>query len=67
MKVKSTQMALQTQYRAESVPDSVLARMFGASFVRHEVEEQFMEMAREMLERHARALPPAKPPAMPGN
>ena len=66
-KISTQDQGVRIKYRAESVPDSVLARMFGASFVRHEVEEQFMEMAREMLERHARALPPAKPPAMPGN
>ena len=49
------------------VPDSVLARMFGASFVRHEVEERFLEIAKEMLERHARIVPAGKPSAVPGN
>lgn len=38
-------------YHAEIEPDSVLARMFGASFLRHEVEEQFYAMAGEMEKR----------------
>jgi hypothetical protein len=46
---------VQIRYHAESVPDSILARMFGASFARHEVEEQFLAMAREMLRRQASA------------
>ena len=48
---------VQIKYHAESVPDSILARIFGASFARHEVEEQFRAMAREMLRRHASAEP----------
>ena len=42
------------KYHAESVPDSVLAHMFGASFVRHEVQEQFLAMAKEMVRRHGK-------------
>jgi hypothetical protein len=42
------------RYRAEIVPDSALARLFGLSFVRHEVEEQFQMMAAEMTLREAR-------------
>jgi hypothetical protein len=38
-------------YQAEIVPDSVLARMFGASFIRHETEEQFRTMVAEMRRR----------------
>ncbi len=48
---------VQIKYHAESVPDSILARMFGASFVRHEVEEQFLELTKEMLRRHAAVVP----------
>lgn len=44
---------VQIEYRAEIVPDSMLARMFGASFVRHEIEEQFRLMAVEMKRREA--------------
>jgi hypothetical protein len=38
-------------YHAEIVPDSVLARMFGATFVHHEIEEQFQLMLAEMKRR----------------
>ncbi len=41
-------------YRAEIVPDSVLARILGASFVRHEVEEQFQSMVAEMKVREGK-------------
>ena len=66
-KIAALDQGVQIRYHAESVPDSVLARMFGASFVRHEVEEQFLEMAKEMLERHARVVPAGKQSAAPGN
>jgi carbon monoxide dehydrogenase subunit G len=46
---------VQIKYRATIVPNSLLARIFGKSFIRHEVEEQFLEMAKEMTRRHARA------------
>jgi len=39
-------------YHASILPDSLLARIFGASFLRHQVEEQFLAMAREMARRH---------------
>jgi len=42
------------RYHAEAVPDSALARMFGATIVRHEVEEQFREMMLEMMRRYPR-------------
>lgn len=38
-------------YHAEMEPDSAIARMFGAPFVQHEVEEQFHAMAGEMEKR----------------
>lgn len=66
-KIATLDQGVQIRYHAESVPDSILARMFGASFVRHEVEEQFLQMAREMLQRHARADPVGKPSGAPGN
>lgn len=51
---------MQIRYHAEVEPDSMLARLFGAPFVRHETEEQFMLMAREMMRRQARAEAAAK-------
>ncbi len=42
------------RYRAEIVPDSALASMFGLPFMRHEVEEQFRLMVTEMNVREAR-------------
>ncbi len=42
------------RYHAEAVPDSALARAFGATIVRHEIEEQFREMMSEMMRRHPR-------------
>lgn len=43
--------ATQIAYRAEFVFDSVIAGLFGASFLHHEVEEQFRLMAAEMVRR----------------
>ncbi|MDD5335805.1 MAG: SRPBCC family protein [Rhodoferax sp.] len=43
------------KYHIEMVPGSLLVRMFGLPFVRHEVEEQLQRMAREMTLRHATA------------
>jgi hypothetical protein len=45
---------VQIRYHAEAVPDSALARIFGATIVRHEVEEQFREMTSEMMRRYPR-------------
>lgn len=45
-------------YHAEVTPDSILARMFGASFIRHEVEEQFHAMLQEMLQRQSTDIKP---------
>lgn len=66
-KITALEQGVQISYHAESVPDSMLARMFGGSFVRHEVEEQFLQIAREMLQRHARTEPAAKAAAAPGH
>jgi len=52
--IAAVEQGVQIRYRAETVPDSVLARMFGASFIRHEVREQFLAMSREMLRRAPR-------------
>jgi hypothetical protein len=56
-KIVTVDQGVQIIYHAESVPDSILARMFGTSFARHEVEEQFLAMAREMTRRHASESP----------
>jgi len=44
-------------YRAEISPDSLLARLFGGSFVRDGVQEQFMLLVAEMKRREAIHLP----------
>lgn len=41
-------------YRAEFVPDSMLARFFGESFVQRETTEQFRLLAEEMVRRESR-------------
>ena len=41
------------RYHAEIVPDSAIARAFGAPFVKHETEEQFRALAAEMARRAA--------------
>lgn len=41
----------QGRYHAEVVPDSGIARVFGSSFIRHEIEEQFAAMSTEMVRR----------------
>ena len=40
-------------YRAEIVPDSIFGRLFGGSFVRDGVEEQFRLLVAEMKRREA--------------
>jgi hypothetical protein len=45
---------VQVKYHAEIVFDSVLGRIFGASFVRQEIEEQLLSITKEMLRREAR-------------
>ena len=44
----------EVRYHAEIVPDSAIARAFGAPFVKHETEEQFRALAAEMARRDAR-------------
>lgn len=47
----SIDQGVRIKYHAEIVPDSVLARLIGQSFVRHEVTEQFVSMGKEMMRR----------------
>jgi uncharacterized membrane protein len=56
---------VQIRYHAEVVPESFLARLFGGSFVRHEIGEQFRLMAREMLRRDSSAKASEMPAAAP--
>jgi hypothetical protein len=51
---------VQIKYHIEMVPGSMLARMFGLPFVRHEVEQQLQRMATEMTLRRDRAEPAGK-------
>ena len=44
----------EVRYHAELVPDSAIARAFGAPFVKHETEEQFRALAAEMARRDGR-------------
>jgi hypothetical protein len=56
-------LGIRIKYRAEIVPDSMLARIFGVSFVRHEVKQQFQYMLAEMKRREARLTSdPSEPP-----
>jgi hypothetical protein len=57
-----TETGTHVEYHAEIVPDSALARMFGASVVRHEIAEQFRAMVAEMFKRDKRANPETVPP-----
>lgn len=49
---------VELRYHAEVDPDSLLARVFGVEYARREVGQQLTAMAREMIRRQARALPP---------
>lgn len=49
--LSQTDNGTQIRYRAEVELDSILAKLFGASFIRHEVEQQFLEMSKEMIRR----------------
>jgi hypothetical protein len=53
--VPLNQGGVQIKYHIEMVPGSLLARMFGLPFVRHEVAQQLQRMAREMTLRRDRA------------
>jgi len=48
------EQGVKIKYHAEIVPDSLLMRIFGTSFIGHEVAEQFMDMAKEMIRRTPR-------------
>ncbi|MFZ2269771.1 MAG: SRPBCC family protein [Azonexus sp.] len=52
--LKAVADGVEIRYHAEAVPNSELARMFGATIVRHEIEEQFREITTEMLRRYPR-------------
>ena len=43
------------EYRAEFAFDSIIAGLFGVSFLNHEVEEQFQSIVAEMMRRQAQA------------
>lgn len=53
MALSETRSGTRVRYRAEIVPDSSIARIFGGPFVQHEVEEQFALIAAEMIRRKA--------------
>ena len=53
-RIEGSVPGVRLDYRMEVVPDSGLARAFGASFVEHEVAEQLTAMAAEMLRRSPR-------------
>ena len=44
------------EYRAEFAFDSIIAGLFGVSFLNHEVEEQFLSIVAEMKKREAQAV-----------
>ncbi len=51
LNIASQEQKVRLRYHAEIVPDSLLGRFFGATFVRHEVEEQLQRMVSEMQRR----------------
>ena len=53
MALSETRSGTRVHYRAEIVPDSSIARIFGGPFIQHEVEEQFALIAAEMIRRKA--------------
>ena len=54
LRLSSNDHGTELRYHAEIVPDSAIARAFGAPFVKHETEEQFRALAAEMVRRNAR-------------
>lgn len=50
-RLRAIEGATELRYHAEMVPDSALARLFGSSFIQHEIEEQFVAMGSEMERR----------------
>ena len=63
-RITTTEHGTHVDYRAEIVPDSVLARMFGASYMRSEIEGQFRAMSTEMQRREKRTAPQLAQPAL---
>jgi carbon monoxide dehydrogenase subunit G len=53
LQIIPTASGTQVKYRAEMVPDSFFAKLFGLSFIHREFEEQFTAMANEMQKRQA--------------
>ncbi|MGE5386379.1 MAG: SRPBCC family protein [Betaproteobacteria bacterium] len=53
------------EYRAEIVPDMPIPPLFGPSFVRHEIAEQFTAMINEMVRRQNLAKAPTQPVTAP--
>ena len=53
MELTLTGQEVKLNYHAEMVPDSFVARAFGASFVQHEIEEQLKALTAEMGRRQA--------------
>ena len=50
-----TAFGTSVKYHAEGIADSIFAKLFGLSFMRHEFEEQFTAMAVEMQKRQMAA------------
>ena len=65
MRVSALVDGARLEYRAEIVPDTPLPPLFGPSFVRHEMAEQFSAMINEMAKRQAGANK-EPPPAVAG-
>jgi ribosome-associated toxin RatA of RatAB toxin-antitoxin module len=53
--VPSGAEGIRIEYRAEFAFDSIVAGLFGVSFLNHEVEEQFQSIVAEMKRREAQA------------
>lgn len=49
MALSETKSGALVRYRAEIVPDSSIARIFGGPFVQHETEEQVALLAAEVI------------------
>lgn len=57
--IQASEGGTELRYHAEIVPEGRLARLFGAPFVQHEIDEQLTLMAVEMLRREGKS-PTAK-------
>ncbi len=68
MQLSAAGPGVQIRYHAEIVPDSMLARMFGASALQRQIQEQFQAMVAEMQKRAAYpAAVAAAPPSVSGD